>query len=154
MSSIPGSGRTSGVVNGNTLQYSCLDNSMDRGAWLATELWQGSTESDTTKHLHTHTRSLFSAKEHPTCQSTVSKNAGDTRPCGGYSVQFISVPQSCLTLCDPMDCSTPGLPVHHQLPELTQVHRVSGAIQPSHPLSSPSPPALNLSQHQGLLYKS
>ena len=55
-------------------------------------------------------------------------------------------------LCDPMDCSTPGLPVHHQLPEFTQthVHWVSDAIQPSHPLSSPSPPALNLSQHQGL----
>ena len=55
-------------------------------------------------------------------------------------------------LCDPMECSTPGLPVHHQLPELTQthVHWVGDAIQPSHPLSSPSPPALNLSQHQGL----
>ena len=49
----------------------------------------GCKESDTTKRLHTHMRSLFSAKEHPTCQSTVSKNAGDTRPCGGYSVQFI-----------------------------------------------------------------
>ena len=58
----------------------------------------------------------------------------------------------CLTLCNPMDCSTPGLPVHHQLPELAQthVHRVSDAIQPSHCLSSPSPPALNLSQHQDL----
>ena len=58
------------------------------------------------------------------------------------SVQFSSVAQSCLTLCDPMDCSTPGLPVHHQLPEFTQthVHRVSDAIQPSHSLSSPSPP--------------
>ena len=63
-----------------------------------------------------------------------------------------SVAQSCLTLCDPMDCSTPGFPVHHQLPEHTQthVHWVSDAIQPSHPLSSPSPPAFNLSQHQGL----
>ena len=61
---------------------------------------------------------------------------------------------SCLTLCDPMDCSMPGFPVHHQLPELapgwTQVHWVSDTIQPSYPLSSPSPPALNLSQHQGL----
>ena len=58
------------------------------------------------------------------------------------SAQFSSVAQSCATLCDPMDCGTPGLPVHHQLPELTQthVHRVSNAIQPSHPLSSPSPP--------------
>ena len=57
--------------------------------------------------------------------------------------QFSSVAQSCLTLCDPLNCSTPGLPVHHQLPEFTQthVHQVSDAIQPSHPLSSPSPPA-------------
>ena len=68
------------------------------------------------------------------------------------SVQFSSVSQSCPTLCDPMNCSTPGLPVHHQLPEFTQthVHRVSDAIQPSHPLSSPSPPAPNPSQHQSL----
>ena len=67
-------------------------------------------------------------------------------------VQFSSVVQSCPTLCDPMHRSIPGLPVHHQLPEPTQthVHRGSDAIQPSHPLSSPSPPALNLSQHQGL----
>ena len=62
------------------------------------------------------------------------------------------VAQSCLTLFDPMDCSTPGLPVHHQLSELTHTHahRVGDAIQPSHPLWSPSPPAFNLSQHQGL----
>ena len=68
-------------------------------------------------------------------------------------VQFSSVAQSCLTLCDPMNCSTPGLPVHHQLPQFiqTHVHWNSDAIQPSHPLSSPSPPAFNLSQHQGLL---
>ena len=65
---------------------------------------------------------------------------------------FSSVAQLCLTLCDPMDCSTPGLPVHHQLPEFTQthVHCVGDTIQPSHPLSTPSPPAFNLSQHQGL----
>ena len=64
---------------------------------------------------------------------------------------FSSVAQSCPTLCNPMDCSTPGLPVHHQLPEFTQihVHRVDDAIQPSHPLSSPSP-AFSLSQHQDL----
>ena len=67
-------------------------------------------------------------------------------------VQFSSVTQSCLTLCDPMNRSTPGIPVHQQLPEFTQthVHRVDDAIQPSHPLSSPSPPAPNPSQHQGL----
>ena len=69
------------------------------------------------------------------------------------SVQFSSVTQSCPTLWDPMNHSTPGLPVHHHLPEFTQihVHRVGDAIQPSYPLSSPSPPAFNLSQHQGLL---
>ena len=68
------------------------------------------------------------------------------------SSQFSSVAQSCLTLCNPMDCSTPGFPVHHQLTELAQahVHRVSDTIQPSHPLLSPSPPTFNLSQHQGL----
>ena len=68
------------------------------------------------------------------------------------SVQFSSVAHLCPTLCDPMDCSTPGLPVHHQLPEFTQthVHWFGDAIQPSHPLSSSSPPAFNLSQHQGL----
>ena len=67
--------------------------------------------------------------------------------------QFSSVTQSCPTLCDPMDCSTPGLPVPHHLLELAQthVHRVIDAIQPSHSLSSPSPSAVNLSQHQGLL---
>ena len=67
-------------------------------------------------------------------------------------LQFSSVVQSCLTLCNPMNRSTPGLPVHHQLPEFTQTHvvRVSDAIKPSHPLSSPSPPAPNPSQHQGL----
>ena len=66
------------------------------------------------------------------------------------SVQFSSVAQSCPTLCDPMNCSTPGFPVHHQHLEFTQthVHRVSDVIQPSHPLSSPSPPVPNPSQHQ------
>ena len=68
-----------------------------------------------------------------------------------HRVQFSSVTQSCPTLCNPMNHSTPGLPVHHQLPDLTQTHvrRVGDAIQPSHPLSSPSPPAPNPSQHQG-----
>ena len=71
---------------------------------------------------------------------------------GRGSVQFSSVAQSRPTLCDPTDCSTPGFPVHHQFSELTptHVHRVSDAIQPSHSLLPPSPPALNLSQHQGI----
>ena len=88
---------------------------------------------------------------------TVGGNANWYSHCGeqrgdSFSRQFSSVAQSCPTLCDSMDCSMPGLPVHHQLLEYTQthVHWVGDAIQPSHHLSSPSPPALNLSQHQGL----
>ena len=71
---------------------------------------------------------------------------------GKNTVQFSSIAQLCPTLCDPMNCSTPGLPVHHQLPEFTQthVHQVADAIQPSHPLLSPSLPAPNPSQHQSL----
>ena len=70
--------------------------------------------------------------------------------------QFSSVAQSSLTLCDPMDYSMPGFPVHHQLPEstLTHVHQVSDAIQPSHPLLPPSPPTFNLSQHGHLFQES
>ena len=72
--------------------------------------------------------------------------------CFSHSVQFSSVTQSCPTICNPMNRSTPGLPVHHQLPESTQTHVpcVSDAIQPSHSLFSPSPPTLNLSHYQGL----
>ena len=78
-----------------------------------------------------------------------------SEPLGGTdlkTVQLSSVAQSCPTLCNPMNCSMPGLLVHHKLLEFTQTHahRVSDAIQPSHPLPSPSPPAPNLSQHQSL----
>ena len=68
-------------------------------------------------------------------------------------IQFSSVTESCPILCDPMNLNTPGLPVHHQLPEFTKthVHRVDDVIQPSHPLSSHSPPAFSLSQHEGFL---
>ena len=78
---------------------------------------------------------------------------GKSTGVGCHCLPISSVAQSCLTLCDPMNCSTLGLPVRHKLPEFTQTHAhwVGDAIQPSHPLSSPSPPALNLSQHQGLL---
>ena len=74
-----------------------------------------------------------------------------TGPKPSVYLQFSSVTQSCQTLCDPIDCSTPGHPVHHQLPEFThtRVHRVGDASQPSHPLPSPSPVS-NISQHQGL----
>ena len=73
-------------------------------------------------------------------------------PTDTVAYQFNSVTQSCLTPCDPMDCSLQSFPVLHQPPKLAQthIHRVVDAIQPSHPLSSPSPPAFNLSQHQGL----
>ena len=90
---------------------------------------------------------LSSKQPDPTLLSIIVLEYGERS-----SVQFSSVTQSCLTLCNPMDCSTAGLPVHHQLPEFTQthVHWIGDAIQPSHPLSSPSPPAFNHSQHQGL----
>ena len=89
-------------------------------------------------------------KLEPIIQSEVSQK--EKHQYSISSVQFSSVAQSCPTLCDPMNHSMPGLPVHHHLPEFTQthVHRVSDAIQPSHPLSSPSPPAPNPSQHQSL----
>ena len=74
-----------------------------------------------------------------------------TSPDQVSSAQLSSVTQSCPTLCNPMDCRTPGLPVHHQFPEPAQtpVRRIGDIIQPPHPLSSPSPPTFNLSQHQG-----
>ena len=113
-----------------------------------------------------HSASILIIDQHATdpWESCLHFKAGQLKfegyvPCGILyqdemlnSIQFSSVTQSCPTLCDPMNRSTPGLPVHHQLPEFTQthVHCVGDSIQPSHPLSSPSPPALNLSWHQGL----
>ena len=91
------------------------------------------------------------AKTHPSLPYTWEAECQNST-LGQSGPQSTSVTQLCLTLCDPMNRSMPGLPVHHQLPEFTHthVHWVGDAIQPSHPLSSPSPPALNLSQHQGL----
>ena len=92
----------------------------------------------------------------PACGIPVLRPGIEPKSCKflttGEPDQIRSAAQSCLTLCDPMNRSTPGLPVHHQLPEFTEthVHRVSDAIQPSHPLSSPSPLAPNPSQHQSL----
>ena len=103
--SIPGLGRSPGGKHGNPLQYFCLENPMDRRSWQATV--HGVAKSRTRlKQLSTHAFIYIS------------------------SVQFSSVTQLCLTLCDPMNYSTPGLPVHHQLPEFTQthVHQVSDAI--------------------------
>ena len=89
-------------------------------------------------------------KLEPIIQSEVSQK--EKHQYSISSIQFSSVTQLCPTLCNPMNSSTPGLPVHHQLPEFTQthVHQVGDAIQPSHPLSSPSPPDPNPSQHQSL----
>ena len=125
--SIPGPGRSPGRGNGNLLQYSCLEN------WWTEEPF-GLHPSGMTEHACMHAPTSF-------------------KPTGSFlSVQFSSVTQSCPTLHDPMNYSTPGLPVHYQLLEFTQthVHRVCDSTQLSHPLSSPSPPTSNLSQHQGL----
>ena len=118
---------------------------LDRGARQATV--HGAAELDTaekTWHAHTHTCWLIIQNRQATYKGIPWQFRG--------SVQFSSGTQSCPTLCDLMNCSTPGLPVHHQLPEFTQTHvrRVLNAIQPSHPGSSPSPPVPNPSQHQSL----
>ena len=92
------------------------------------------------------------SQTHPLATFSETGKFSPAKGLAQIQTQFSSVIQSSPTLCDPMDCSMPGLPVHQQLPELTQthVHRVGDAIQPSHPLSSSSPPALNLPQHQRL----
>ena len=112
---------STGDRSGKPLQYSCLENPMN------------SMKRQKDKRL----------------KDELPRSVGAQYATGD---QFSSIAQLCLTLCDPMDCSTPGLPVHHQLLEFTQthVHWVGDAIQQSHPLSSPSPPAFHLSQHQGL----
>ena len=124
--------------------------------------WQ---ESDTTyrlnRHHHSHeykSQDFISSPLHPFPILPIVIQLIPSNPAWAFylfsftiSVQFNSVTQSCLALGDPMDCSTPGFPVHHQLLEPTETHvyRVGDTIQPSHPLLSPSPPAFNLSQHQG-----
>ena len=166
MSLIPASRRSTGGVNGNSLQYPCLKNPMDRGAWQTTvhrvtksqvQLKRFSSSSSVYMSI------LISQFAPPSSSLTGSvlyvllfipdlQIGSSTIFLDSISVQFSSIIQSCMILCNPMHCSMPGLPVHHQLLELTQthVHRVSDAIQPSHPLSSPFPPAFNLSQHEGL----
>ena len=168
---IPESGRCLGGGNGNTLQYSCLENSMDQGVWEAIVL--GFTESQmelSTKVKHdpqlqavapSPTRDsnkketwCIKTKGHPTYSQHLSVVLRGkqliTKAVSHSSHILSSVAQSCPTICDPMDCSIPGFSAHHQLLELAQthVHRVGDAVQPSHPLSPPSPPAFNLSQHQ------
>ena len=133
--SILGLGRSPGEWNGNSLQYSCI--------WKIP--WTEEPDGLQSMGLQRDGHDWVSCIALPLmiCFFVHLENA---------SVQLISVPQSCKTLCDPMDCSMPGFPVHHQLPELAQthVHWVSDTIQPSHPLSSLSPPVFNLSQHQDL----
>ena len=136
-----------------TKAFDCVDHS---------KLWKILKEMGIPGHLTCLLKNLYASQE-----ATVRTRHGimdwfiiGKRICQGCILspclfnlyaEFSSVAQSCQTLCDPMNCSTPALPVHHQLPEFTQTHvRVGDAIQPSHPLSSPSPPVPNPSQHQSL----
>ena len=119
-------------------------------------IWKNkNTNSKRHRYPNAHSSIIHNAKlwKQPKCPSTEEqiKQIWHIKTIE-YSAQFSSVTQLCLTLCSSMDCNTPGLPVHNQLPEFTKtyVHWVSDAIPPSHPLLSPSPPAFNLSQHQGL----
>ena len=127
LGSIPALGRSPREEKGYPLWYSGLENSMDYIVLGIARSQKGLSD------FHFHSLRKFEV------YSTV------------LLIQFSSVAQSCPTLCDPMNCNTPGLPVHHQLPEFTQthVHRVGDAIQPSNPLSSRFPPTPNPSQHQG-----
>ena len=152
--------------NSNPFQYSCLENPMDRGAWQA--IVHGVAKSQTqlsnfTTSLHT---TQYQKNKNPVkkCKKDLNRDVfkEDIQIANKHMkrclIQLIisqsvsSVTQSSPTLCDPMNRSTPGLPVHHKLPEFTQthVHRVGDALQPSHPLQSPSPLAPNPSHLQGL----
>ena len=145
----------------NPLLCSCLENPRDGGAWWAaiygvTQSWTRLKRLSSSSSMTLHIVYLVNVS-HDTalcaCSNSINVRSNWLIVLFKSSVwvQFSSVAQLCPTLCDPLNCSTPGLPVHHQLLELTQthVHWVGDAIQPTHPLSSPSP-ALNLSQHQGL----
>ena len=122
---------------------------MDTEAWCA--VIHGVAKSGTTNKLESRLLGEISITSDMQMTPPL-RRLFDSHKALKNKVQSSSVAQSCPTLCDPMNCSTPGIPVHHQLPEFTQthVHQVGDAIQPSHPLSSPSPPAPNPSQHQGL----
>ena len=166
---------STGEGNGKPLQYSCLENPMNTmkrqkdmtqkdelpifiSSIFIMEILFGTRRQSKKSRNKRHTNykvkrflsslwmTLLSMKKIP--RKVYCKRRNKTKTTG----QFSSVAQSCPTLCHPMNCSTPGLPVHHHLPESTQthVHRVSDDIQPSHPLSSPSPPAHNPSKHQGV----
>ena len=132
-----------------------------RNTWSNKQIWPSSTEWSRAKVNRVLPRERTGHSKHPlptTQEKTLHMEITNGRLWNQIhyiqfsSVQFISVVQSCPTLCDPINCSAPGLPAHHQLLEFTQthVHCVSEAIQPFHPLSSPSSPVLNLSQHHDL----
>ena len=127
-----------------TWNRKCLEISMDRGAYSVLQSIGAQRVKCNRGHAHTHTHTHTSPNLH-SCILQSSCSMATT-------VQFSSVAQLCLTLCDPMNRSMSGLPVHHQFPEFTQTHthQVSDAIKPSHPLSSSSPPAPNPTQHHGL----
>ena len=119
-----------------------------RGRFIAIQAYLKKQERNQINNLTLHLKQLKKEEmKHP----RVSRRKEIIKIRAEINVQFSSVAQSCLTLCNCMNWSTPGLPVHHQLLESTQthVHQIGDAIQPFHPLSSPSPPALNLFQHQG-----
>ena len=156
--SIPVSGRSPGGGHGNPLQCPCFGKPKDRGAWWATV--NGAAKKERKKESEI-TQSCLTLCNPVDCSIPGSSIHGILQArvlewgaigFSGVVVEFSSVAQSCPTLCNPMNRSMLGLPVHLQLPEFTQahVHRVSDAIQPSHPLSSPSPPAPNPSQRQSL----
>ena len=123
--------------------FDCADHS---------KLWKILKEMGTPDHLTCLLRNLYAGQEAVVRSGHETTDSTKLRKEHIRSDQIRSVPQLCPTLCHPMNRSTPGLPVHHQLPKFTQthVHRVSDAIRPSHLLSSPSPPAPNPSQHQSL----
>ena len=151
--SISGSGRSPGEGNGYPLQYSCLQNSMDRGARWTTVHTVGPDWSNYHFHFQKHCISSLRERtaEHSKIVILLKAANWPYRYIYIYYQSVRSVAQSCSTL-RPLDYSIPGFPVHHQFPELAQthVHWVGDGIQPSHPLSPPSPPTFNLSQHQGL----
>ena len=158
---IPWSWRSHAKRIGYPLQCSRLENSMDRRAWWATvhEVPESDTPEQLTLsldliylYIHTYTCAHTHTHTHTYLTLMLILMLLLYLVIRWRSDQIRSVAQSCPALCDPVNRNTPGLPVHHQLPEFTQthVHWVSHAIQPSHPLSSPSPPAPNPSQHQSL----
>ena len=143
LGSIPRLGKSPGEGKGYPLQCSGLENSMDCTVQRVTKTQAQLSDFHFTERLLNYP-GTSSTEIYYSMSSLILRSS--------LSVQFSLVDQLCLTLCNPIDCSTPGYPVHHKLLELAQthVHRVSDAIWPPHPLSFSSPPAFNFSQHQGL----